>query len=73
MKNADEYKREMGQRLIMEGCKLLGWQMAIPDVADDEEVPGLVCGNDEWMSQYVDVVPEEGEIEIDLDAKGVTQ
>ena len=46
--------REKAFRLILEACKLLKWEVATPDVRDDEECPGLIMGTKDFMAEYTE-------------------
>lgn len=40
--------------MIIEACSILGWHFAIPNfIKDDEEVPGLIIGNQEYMDKIL--------------------
>lgn len=41
--------------VLVEAADALGWNVAIPSIEDDEEVPGLIMGKD----GYVDWVTEK--------------
>lgn len=39
---------------ISEACKTLGWNMAIPDQNDDEDVKGMILGTDEYINEILE-------------------
>jgi len=52
-------KKEKILRLV-DACRDLGWDMVIPDVdllKDDDEIPGMVIGNMEYIQKVLDVLP----------------
>lgn len=36
----------------------LGWSVAVPEGDDDEDVPGLIIGTQEYVSAVTDRLPE---------------
>lgn len=51
--NEKQYREQLFKELI-EIVEELGWNVAIPQVEEDDEVPGLVIGK----AEYVDAVTE---------------
>ena len=52
-------KQEQILRLI-DACKDLGWEMVIPNVdmlKDDDEIPGMVIGQSEYITKVIDFLP----------------
>jgi hypothetical protein len=57
-----EYRRQLVKELI-DIVKELGWDMAVPDIDDHEEVPGLIIGEKTYVDYVVECVAvvEDGE------------
>ncbi len=43
---------------IFKAAKALGWEIAIPD-SDDDEIPGLIMGEVEWLEPYCEMETEQ--------------
>ena len=48
-----QYRHQLFKELI-EIVTELGWSMAIPKGDDNEEVPGLIVGSDEYLEEVLD-------------------
>ena len=46
---------------LMGICEELGWDVAIPDTEEDEEVPGLIIGYPEYIEKVLDAVDQAEE------------
>jgi hypothetical protein len=58
--NEKDYKSQLIKDLL-EICEELGWSVAIPDTEEDEEVPGLIIGNPEYIEKVLDAVDQAEE------------
>lgn len=55
----DDYKFDMGVRMIMEGCKMLGWTVGFPEDPREVTCNGLVCGNETFMMSFTEDAPDD--------------
>lgn len=53
-----EETEELYERLLNLIAEI-GWSIAIPDVSDDEEVPGLIIGTEEYVGKVLACLPED--------------
>ena len=37
----------------------LGWDIALPDLNDDDEVPGMVIGNENYVQSVIECLPDD--------------
>lgn len=49
------YREQLFKELI-EIVGELGWQVSIPKGADNDEVPGLIIGTDEYINKVTDAI-----------------
>jgi hypothetical protein len=54
-----EYKQQLIKDLLTI-CEELGWNVAIPQVEEDDEVPGLIIGTAEYVEMVTEALDEGG-------------
>lgn len=52
-----QYREQLFKELI-EIVEELGWNVAIPHVEEDDEVPGLIIGNPEYVEAVTEALEE---------------
>lgn len=52
-----EYKQQLMKELI-EIVGQLGWNIAVPDFGEDEDVPGLVIGEPEYIDKILEILED---------------
>lgn len=55
----EDYKKQLIKELIYI-AEELGWNVCIPDVEEDEMVPGLILGEPEYIEEVMDALEDEG-------------
>ena len=44
---------------LLQAIAALGWTVAVPGVGDDDDVPGLIVGKDEYVNAILEYIPED--------------
>ena len=50
---------ELAFTKFAEGVKEMGWNIAIPDGRDDDQVVGLIVGTEEYIDAVLSHLPED--------------
>lgn len=54
-----ELTEDQALELLSIAVRAMGWNMSIPNVDDDEEVPGLIIGKDEYIKWIEDSLGDQ--------------
>lgn len=56
---AKEISENQALELLMIAAEAMGWTIIVPDVDDDEEVPGLIIGKEEYVDWILDTLGDD--------------